>query len=124
MNNYTFGALPQTVARLEEKVDAIAETLGRLLEKAESQTVRPSVEEMVGIKQAAQILHLSVSRVHTLVQQGSVPSYKPGRNLMFLPSELHKWISEGRRSGRQSVEEQLESLTKGMRHSVKGRAAI
>lgn len=76
---------------------------------------------MVTIKEAAKILHLSVSRVRTLVQEGHVPCYKPGRNLLFLPSELRRWLTDGQRKGQPSTDEQIAMMTKGMRNSAKGR---
>lgn len=112
--------MPQIVARVEEKLDALTENVAKLM----TRLVLPpcdKVEEMVGIDVAAKILHLSVSRVRALVQEGRVPCYKPGRNLLFLPSELRLWLAEGQRKGQPSLEEQMARLTKGMRNSAKGR---
>ena len=112
--------MPQIVARLEEKVDALTETVTKLMTGL---TAPPpgKPEEMVTIKVAAKILHLSVSRVRALVQEGRVPCYKPGRNLLFLPSELRSWMTDGQRKGQPSIDEQMAMMTNGMRRCAKGR---
>lgn len=120
----TFEAMPQIMARLEEKVDALTETVGKLLQGAMAPMVVTAPEEMVTVKDAASILRLSVSRVYALVQEGRIPCYKPGRNLLFLPSELRKWMAERLRKGQPSIEEQMEQMTKGMRNSTKDRRFI
>lgn len=114
----------QIMARLEEKVDALTETVCKLLQGAMAPMVVTAPEEMVTVKDAASILRLSVSRVYALVQEGRIPCYKPGRNLLFLPSELRKWMAEGLRKGQPSIEEQMEQMTKGMRNSAKDRRFI
>ncbi len=119
-NKITFEAMPLIVARLEEKLDALTETVGKLFQCLSPPT-HDKPEEMVAIKEAANILHLSVSRVRALVQEGRVPCYKPGRNLLFLPSELRHWLSDSQRKGQPSIEEQMAMMTKGMRNSAKGR---
>ncbi|WP_304365891.1 helix-turn-helix domain-containing protein [uncultured Duncaniella sp.] len=120
----TFEAMPQIMARLEEKVDALTETVGKLLQGAMAPMVVTAPEEMVTVKDAASILRLSVSRVYALVQEGRIPCYKPGRNLLFLPSELRMWMAEGLRKGQPSIEEQMEQMNKGMRNSAKDRRFI
>lgn len=116
--------MPQIMARLEEKVDALTETVGKLLQGVMAPMVVTAPEEMVTVKDAASILRLSVSRVYALVQEGRIPCYKPGRNLLFLPSELRMWMAEGLRKGQPSIEEQMEQMTKGMRNSAKDRRFI
>ena len=120
----TFEAMPQIMARLEEKVDALTETVGKLLQSKQAGPAVATPEEMVTIKEAAVILKLSVSRIYALVQAGMVPCYKPGRSLLFLPSELRKWMAEGKRKGQPSIDEQMAQLTKGMRNSAKDRRFI
>ena len=116
--------MPQIMARLEEKVDALTETVAKLLQGAMPPMVVSSPEEMVTVKEAANILKLSISRVYALVQEGRIPCYKPGRNLLFLPSELRKWMAEGLRKGQPSIEEQMTLMTRGMRNSAKDRRFI
>lgn len=120
----TFEAMLQIVARLEEKVDAMNKTVGKLQQSAMAPMAVTSPEEMVAVKEAANILKLSLSRVYALVQEGRIPCYKPGRNLLFLPSELRKWMSEGIRKGQPSIVEQMAQMTKDIRNSAKDRRFI
>ncbi len=119
-NKISFEAVPQIVARLEDKLDALTETVVKLFQSLTAPSPK-NQEEMVAINEAANILHLSVSRVRALVQEGRIPCYKPGRNLLFLPSELHRWLSDSKHKGQPSIEEQMAMMTKGMRNSAKGR---
>ena len=122
MKTIHFEEMPQWMAQLDEKVDALTETVRQLYQELAKAPAAPAApEQMVTIQQAAQILQLSVSRVRTLVQEGRVPCYKPGRNLLFRPSELHQWLTDSRRKGQPSIAEQMEALSKGMRNRNKGK---
>ena len=124
MKTIHFEEMPQWMAQLDEKVDALTETVRQLYQELAKAPAAPAApEQMVTIQQAAQILQLSVSRVRTLVQEGRVPCYKPGRNLLFRPSELHQWLTDSRRKGQPSIEEQMEALSKGMRNRNKGKVS-
>lgn len=122
--NISFEAMPLILGQLDEKVDALTAKIDELFQNLSNPIPIKKEEEMVGINMAAKILHLSESRVHALVQEGRLPYYKPGRKLLFLPSELQKWIIEGKHFGQPSMEEQMEILTKGMKNSAKGRRFI
>lgn len=120
MKTIQFENMPQIMAQLDEKVDALIESVRQLKQELTKTPVAPAApEQMVTIQQAAHILQLSVSRVRTLVQEGRVPCYKPGRNLLFRPSELHQWLEDSRRKGQLSIEAQMELLSKGMRNRQK-----
>lgn len=122
MKTIHFEEMPQWMAQLDEKLDALAEMVRQLYQELAKVPAAPAApEQMVTIQQAAQILQLSVSRVRTLVQEGRVPCYKPGRNLLFRPSELHQWLTDSRRKGQPSIAEQMEALSKGMRNRNKGK---
>ena len=110
MKTIHFEEMPQWMAQLDEKVDALTETVRQLYQElAKSPTTPAAPEQMVTIQQAAQI------------QEGRVPCYKPGRNLLFRPSELHQWLTDSRRKGQPSIAEQMEALSKGMRNRNKGK---
>ena len=123
-NNISFEAMPQLLGQLGEKVDALTAKIEELSHNLNNPHPLKKEEELVGINIAAKILHLSESRVHALVQEGRLPYYKPGRKLLFLPSELQKWLLDGKRTGQPSIETQMESMLKGMRNSAKGRRFV
>lgn len=113
--------MPQNMARLEDKVDALTELVTNLSAQLHARTAKPPGEEFIGTEIACEILHLSSSRIYALVQEGRIPFYKPGKNLLFLKSELLEWLRQSRRNGQLSIEEQMQAMTKGMRNSAKGR---
>lgn len=114
-------AMPQNMARLEDKVDALTELVTNLSAQLHARTAKPPSEEFIGTETACEILHLSNSRIYALVQDGRIPFYKPGKNLLFLKSELLEWLRQSRRNGQLSIDEQMQAMTKGMRNSAKGR---
>jgi len=62
--------MPQIMARLEEKVDALTETVGKLLQGAMAPMVVTAPEEMVTVKDAAVFLGC--------LCQGSMHSFRRG----------------------------------------------
>lgn len=87
----TFEKLPQAVNQLIDKLDNIE----RLLL---SQNITPPEEDkLLTIREAAEILHLSVPTVYGLVQRAEVPVCKRGKRLYFSKQELLAWIKSGRK---------------------------
>lgn len=123
MNNQpiTIEAMPQNMARLEDKVDALTELVARLSALLSAGADKPPSEDFIGTETACEILHLSSSRIYALVQEGRIPFYKPGKSLLFLKSELLDWLKQSRRNGQQSIDEQMAAMTKGMRNSASRR---
>jgi excisionase family DNA binding protein len=52
--------------------------------------------KFIGISEAAKILKLSVPTVYGLVHRKRIPTYKPGKILYFLPSDLEAYLKSGR----------------------------
>lgn len=113
--------MPQNMARLEDKVDALTELVTKLSAQLSAGADKPPSEDFIGTETACEILHLSSSRIYALVQEGRIPFYKPGKSLLFLKSELLDWLKQSRRNGQQSIEVQMAALTKGMRNSASRR---
>ena len=88
----TFEKLPQAVTQLLDKL----ENIERLL-LIKSNTPQPESDILLTIKQAAEILHLSVPTIYGLVQRAEVPVCKRGKRLYFSRQELTTWIMAGRK---------------------------
>lgn len=77
MEKITFDNLPDAVAMLIEKVQKIEQLL------AEKSSEPYQDQQLIGVKEAAAFLELSVATVYTKVCRGEIPAYKPGRKLYF-----------------------------------------
>ena len=122
--NFTLEAMPQNQARLEEKVDALTAMVSNLQSQISSMSAQPKSEDFILIDAAAETVHLSIHRIRALAQTGRIPHYKPGKELLFLRSELIEWVKQSRHKGDLSVEEQMANLSSGMHRSAKGRFAV
>ena len=100
----TFEKLPQAVNQLFEKLDNIE----RLL-LSQSNSPLPESDKLLTIKQAAEILHLSVPTIYGLVQRAEVPVCKRGKRLYFSKQELTSWIMAGRKKTYSEIEAEADS---------------
>lgn len=66
--------MPQNMARLEEKVDALTELVAKISAQLTAAN-KPPAEDFIGTESACEILHLSSSRIYALVQEGRIPFY-------------------------------------------------
>lgn len=88
----SFDQLPQAVALVYQKLDRIE----RLLLKTEVATTASS-ESLLNIKQASELLTLSVNTIYALVHDEAIPYAKKRRRLYFDKSELIAWVQAGHR---------------------------
>lgn len=95
----TFEKLPQAVTQLMDKVDSIE----RLL-LSQNNTPQPEEDKLLTIREAAEILHLSVPTVYGLVQRAEVPVCKRGKRLYFSKQEIMAWIMAGRKKTVSEIE--------------------
>lgn len=54
-------------------------------------------EQLLTIKQTAEILSLSVPTIYGLVSRGEIPHSKKGKRLYFSKQELLDWVKAGRK---------------------------
>jgi excisionase family DNA binding protein len=103
----TFEKLPQAVTQLLEKLDNVE----RLII---SQSIFPQTEEdkLLTIREAAEILHLSVPTVYGLVQRSEVPVCKRGKRLYFSKQELIGWIRSGRKKTNADIQAEADNYVK------------
>ncbi|NQV03585.1 MAG: helix-turn-helix domain-containing protein [Bacteroidia bacterium] len=110
----TFEKLPQAVTQLYDKL----ENIERLL-LSQSNTTLSEEDKLLTIREAAEILHLSVPTVYGLVQRAEVPVCKRGKRLYFSKQELISWIMSGRKKTVAEIdaeaEHYIQSRKKGRR---------
>ncbi|HYG17161.1 MAG TPA: helix-turn-helix domain-containing protein [Bacteroidia bacterium] len=66
-------------------------------ESPQSHAATPEADELLTIKQAAQLLCLSVPTIYSLVSRAEIPVNKRGKRLYFSKAELTAWIKAGRK---------------------------
>lgn len=61
-----------------------------------------SEEQLLNVKQAAALLHCSVSTIYNKCSEGTLPYSKKGKHLYFSKADLIAWVQTGKR---QTIEE-------------------
>ncbi|MDP1621681.1 MAG: helix-turn-helix domain-containing protein [Bacteroidales bacterium] len=100
----TFDKLPQAVNQIYDKLENIERLLLSI-----SNDSQPEPDSLLTIKQAAEILHLSVPTIYGLVQRSEVPVCKRGKRLYFSKQELTTWIMAGRKKTAAEINEEAET---------------
>jgi len=101
----TFEKLPQAVTQLFDKL----ENLERLI-LSQNNAPQPEEDKLLTIREAAEILHLTVPTVYGLVQRSEVPVCKRGKRLYFSKQELVSWIMSGRKKTIVEIDEGNRSI--------------
>jgi excisionase family DNA binding protein len=104
MEKPTFDQLPQAVLQLHEKLNNIEQIL---LNQEKSQ---PQEDQILTIKQASEVLNLSVPTIYGLVQRSAIPVSKQGKRLYFSKDELINWIKQGRKKTAQEIEAEADAF--------------
>jgi excisionase family DNA binding protein len=116
METITFDNLPEAVAMLIEKVQKIEQLLtSRCLEQPENQ-------QLMGVKEAAAFLELSVATVYTKVCRGEIPAYKPGRKLYFDKAMLVANIKSRKKKPHMEITESQPTVAIGLPKQQKRKA--
>jgi excisionase family DNA binding protein len=100
----SFDKLPEAVAQLYDKL----ENIERLL-LSKSNDSPPEEDKLLTIRQAAEVLHLSVPTVYDLVHKAEVPVCKRGNRLYFSKKELTAWIMAGRKKTVSEIESEANA---------------
>ncbi|HPS50912.1 MAG TPA: helix-turn-helix domain-containing protein [Bacteroidales bacterium] len=110
----TFEKLPQAVNQLIDKLDSIE----RLL-LSQNNTPQPEEDKLLTIREAAEILHLSVPTIYGLVQRSEVPVCKRGKRLYFSKQELIEWIMSGRKKTNSEIHAEADDYIRSRTRSRK-----
>ena len=101
----TFENLPKAVTNLTNEVSEIKRLL---LEKSTESQSEP--EHLLTIKQAAEILNLSVPTLYGYVHRAEIPVCKRGKRLYFSKQELTDWVKAGRKKTVAEIEAAAKSF--------------
>ena len=114
MHEITFNDLPQAVTQLYNKLERIE----RLLE-SQSNVAQIDGDKLLTIREASEIIHLSVPTIYGLVQRREIPVSKKGKRLYFTRQELTQWIKTGRKKTVSEIESEADQyiVKKGLRYA-------
>jgi excisionase family DNA binding protein len=110
----TFEQLPQAISRLLEKLENIEQLI-----VTQNSSLQPESDKLLTIKQAAEIIHLSVPTIYGLVQRSEVPVCKRGKRLYFSKQELTAWIMSGRKRTIAEIDEDVKNYYPSLKRGKK-----
>ena len=97
----------QDLADRLQRIESIVTAL-----KSDPNKTRDNLEDLpITIKEAASLVKLAVPTIYNLVHRRKIPSYRRGKRLYFLKSELLAWIKAGRQP---TIEETKEDAQKSL----------
>ena len=88
----SFDSLPETVIRLEEKIDKLT----AYIQSLEGRKSEP-VDRKFTVQETADYLDLAPATVYTKFHRGELPGNKVGGRVYFFESDLRDYIRAGRR---------------------------
>lgn len=99
-----------TPIRLNEFENLIQNSVRKVLqENAQLVHFQPEPDSLLNIKQAAELLNLSVPTIYSYVQKAEIPVCKISKRLYFSKFELTNWIKASRKKTSKEIESQAES---------------
>ena len=75
--------------------------------KHSKKELQPESDQLLTIKQASEIISLSVPTIYGLVSRSEIPVSKKGKRLYFSKKELTDWIREGRKKTRFEISDEV-----------------
>lgn len=96
------GCIMDDVAEIREKLDFLSQHLG----------IGAAGTKPVTIKEAAEFLSSSESKIRRLVREHSIPFYRRGGITYFFEKELLEWVKESRVA---TIDEELSKFNFGRR---------
>lgn len=94
---------------LEARLSNIENLLLDLKHNSKEPISQREVEELLTVKQAAELLKLSVPTIYGYVQRAEIPVSKRGKRLYFSKQELLDWVKEGRKRTLSEIDHEANS---------------
>ena len=94
-----------------EQLSALVQNAVRkAISETTQQTGNPETDKLLTIKQAAELITLSVPTVYGLVSRKEIPVSKRGKRLYFSKFELTDWIKAGRKLTTAEIDSKAEQF--------------
>ena len=91
------------------------EDINLIREKAELLAIKVNTNQLISIKQAANLLSVKYNTLHLWIREGGLPVLRTGRHLKFLPSELIQWTRDQQGEYQQKQSEKKDKDTRPQR---------
>lgn len=101
MKNLSFDKLPEAVANLSHEIAS----LKKLIQQNPNSNIIESNDKLLTVKQAAELLDLSISTIYTKTTKREIPFIKKGKRVYFSQKE----ILEHYKTGRVKTKEELRN---------------
>ena len=96
MEKLTFDELPNLINTLKNRVERLEKAFGQF-------SSSDNQKELLTVKEAAELLDLSVTTIYILKYKKRIPFHKGGGRLYFLRKELIQWITARPESAKKSI---------------------
>ncbi|WP_158860352.1 helix-turn-helix domain-containing protein [Lunatibacter salilacus] len=98
---------------LNHRLDQIYNKLDEMQQTRQKKKDDPDPNEILNVKQAAELLNLSIYSIYAKTSRKEIPFSKRGRHLYFFKADLINWLKTGKYKTNDEIEmEALEHLFK------------
>src|SRR5690349_7004215 len=87
----------------------IQKSVRKVLSEQSKDQVQEAKNKFLTIKEAAELLNLAEQTLYGYTSKALIPFIKKGKRVLFLKSELEKWIMQGRKL---TIEEMKQKLNR------------
>lgn len=103
----SFEEMPRVLAIMSSRLEAIES----LLLNSPNKSIPEESDELMGVKETAEFLGLSVHTIYGKVSKGELPVMKRAKKLYFSRVELLDYLRRGRRKTNTEIQELAEAYS-------------
>jgi len=107
----------------EQLSDLVQDAVRKVIRETSQNTAPPEPEQLLTVKQAADLLNLSIASIYGLTHRAVIPVCKRGKKLYFSRQELLDWIKDGRKKTAKEIDAEAERHLLQLNQTVRRRAA-
>jgi excisionase family DNA binding protein len=106
MKPFTFDQIPVMMNKIHDKLEHLEKLIAKI------SIVEENKDELLNIKEASNLLNLSVSTIYSKVSKREIPVNKQGKRIYFYRHELMEWIKSGRVKTYLEIQGDIEKRSK------------